>query len=1631
MKQRILQVITSVLLIMTLTMANVLLLCANAISYAVEEASVNKSTNHKNVEFMAYFKDEKGNKVTEMNTYTDSNDLRLYFQVSVKQEGYFNGNIVLNDANFKFKTDILSDAISKIENNVIYLNQIKAGDSKEVEVGIELIKDEQFDLNLISMESKISVEGIYRDSTDKDISIKAQRNVTLNFVSPYTSAEESIVLSQNIITNKILKFNGEDKRVIQIQVKSGLNNNLFPVSKSSIKIQAPKISDKYPEEVLVNSNSALTTNGKKLLQDNWNYNEETGLINVNVENKEENNKVSWIKTGDDEFIVTYIYDKDVEMNNEKTYIESKIELYDLKNTSMGASSEISLDETEKDSIITTNIIQSESSIYKGKLYAGISRDITYKNNIDVNLINVASEINIKEDKQTINDKVVNSTYKTSKINKANLEEILGENGSLSIIDAETGNVITTINKDVQENENGDIVVAYPENVTTITLRLIAPEKIGRLEIETTKSINVINKDLVKNTDNIEQKISAYYVSDNKENVLEGTSSKIDLKETETSVDLEISRTELSAMTANNNVEFRITLKSKEEKNELFKNPVLRLELPEKIQDIKINSVKLVYEDEMKIKKYTLNNKTLEIVLDGEQTKYKEEAIDGAMIIVDANLTTSTKIPSSTEKINLTYSNDKAINYKDGNNIGNITKDINIVSYAGVVTINQIAEYGIEVVNNEGTKNAKLAVSSDTKNVTIEKKIINNKENKISDVKILGVFPTKEAFASNNIDVQVGSISLSGVDATRTKTYYSSNANATEDLDDKNNGWTEQLDNLQNVKKYLVVIDELDVSEEVDLTYQITIPANLEYNETAEEGYNVYYEDTATSVVENTKLDNVRLSTGEGPAVNTSLKAFVGSEEASTVKEGEFISYVITASNTGSEDITDLKLVGKVPENTVYVEKNERQTIYNSNGEDEYEPFIEKEDVKEVEFTVEKLTVGETVTKAYQVKVKDNTDGKTASNSITTKYGEVSKTSNEVSYNIKKGEIQTVVYSVDNDGMLKCGYQYRYVVKITNKSDKEKKNIKVNANVGENLDLVEIYYITEDNKVVSEKENSYINIESIEAGKTIEVTMLVKAKTFTDKEQLDDRVIANVNDGDETYNSNVDDVVIKAINVETTITSNNSSESVKAGDIIEYSIIVKNNGNIQINDMTIQDVISNKTTLSEITKNGEKLSQDAYLIEHDGETGEEIIKISDQLDSDEQNEYKIKVVVNRIPGNKESVEIINNASITVDGVDVNNKNITHILTPESTENPSDDDSGNNGGNSGDSGDNSGDNGDNSGDNQNKDTKSIFGTVWIDENENGNKDSGEELLKGVTVRLLDVKTNTFVKDSNGKEMTATTNENGFYSFDKISSGEYIVIFEYDTSKYVLTQYDKNEENRKDNSKVINKTMSINGTEKTVGATEVIKVSNENISNINMGLRMAKKSDLKLDKYVSKIIIQNSKGTVTNEYNNAVYAKAEIDAKLLNSTTAVVEYTIKITNVGEVDEYARKIADYISKDYKFTSQLNKDWYQSGDVLYNTSLSDEKIKPGESKELKLVVTKQMTENNTGLINNTAKIVESYNDLGLKDNNDNNSNSANLTLSIKTGQVVTTVTLILSTIIIIGTATYIIGKFVLNKRII
>ena len=438
-----------------------------------------------------------------------------------------------------------------------------------------------------------------------------------------------------------------------------------------------------------------------------------------------------------------------------------------------------------------------------------------------------------------------------------------------------------------------------------------------------------------------------------------------------------------------------------------------------------------------------------------------------------------------------------------------------------------------------------------------------------------------------------------------------------------------------------------------------------------------------------------------------------------------------------------------------------------------------------------------------------------------------------------------------------------------------------------------------------------------------------------------------------------------------------------------------------------------------------------------------------MSAEQTKVYTIKTcVVQSLPLFTEVIELNNIASVSVYAVETSSSSVKHLLEPNATQDdidntensddyvPDEDDNTDIDDGTGDNSDNNNQDGDNT--NNNVTYKLISGNAWFDQNEDGKYDEEEQALQGITVRLFNVETNTYQTNSNGEEIKVTTNESGLYTLNA-PKGKYIIIFEYDTNKYTLTSYESEGVSDDVNSKALNKDITIDGNVINVDTTEIINVEDENISYINIGLKERKRYDMKLDKTITRVVVQNSKGTQATEYQDATLAKAEIDSKLLNGTSVVVEYKIKVTNEGEIAGYVRKIADYISADYKFSSELNKDWYQTDSVLYNDSLANEKIEPGESKELTLILTKQMSNNNTGLVNNTAEIVESYNENGLSDADSTEGNrakgeddigSADVILSIKTGQVVATVLVVLTTVAIIGAGTYIIVRKFINKEV-
>ena len=1620
MNQKILKVITVLMLIATLTMANFMLLCADVVSYAVDAINADKSTNNKNVEFVAYLKNERGEKVNSFDAKTNEENLKLYFQIAVKQEGLFNGNIVLNDANFKFKTDFADNSISKIEENKIYLNQINAGETKEIEVGIQLLTDSQFDLGLINKQSKIGIEGIYRDSKQKDISISATKTVEINMVSPYSSAEECINLSQEVITNKVVNYNGEDKRIIQIEVVSGINNNLVPIKSSLIKVQAPKISDKYPE-VLISANKVLATNGKNLTQDNWSYNKETGLITIQIENKVENNKVIWTKNGDDKFVITYIFDKDAKVDGEKISTSSEINLYENTNTVVNASSETQIGKEEKDSVVTTEMVQSEANIYKGKLYAGLSRDITYTTVINSNLTGVVSGINVVEENQKIADKNIATTYKNTIVNKENVLNVLGEDGELTILNNANGTEIARINSGSQTDENGNITVNYDMGISEIKINTTSPKNTGDIKLTTKKTIEKVENNIVKTSTEITSKVVGSVV-ENKENVgILETNSKIGLIETETKAQLQLNKTDFSTMSTNN-VEMRVVLNSRDENNDLYKNPTIRIQLPATVKDVNVKSIQLIDEDELKVTSVKLlDGNVLEIRTQGEQTNYKDKAIEGAILILNMDITLDKKLPSSQEQIVLTCIN--------GEKTVQEQKTVNFVSYAGLVTINRIEDYGIEMINNQGNKETILPINQrtrETRTTTAENEIINNEENQITNVSILGSFPTKDSIEGNNFDMLVSEISIEGIDASRFKTYYSENANATSDLTNKDNGWTENIVDAKTVKKYLVVVDKLDVREGMKIAYNIQLPQDLDYNLTSKQGYGVYY--TNVTAKKQVTTDFITMSTEKGATLDVSLKALRGLEDAKTVREGEIIRYAATISNSGSEDITNAKIIAKVPENTVLIDSDKLSSTEQVEGGEEKNDTIEL-DKADVEFSIDKLAKGESVVKYYEVKVKNGTLGKTIQNSVELQYGDVTKTSNVINLPVEEGQLSISLRNSEETTILKNGYSYGYVLKIKNETDKKINNLALNVNEPDGIKVSKMLYIDGNGDAINVEKSNTLTINELNSKETLTIAIDVVVNMQTDIESKDISLIAKVTADGKDYSSNQLDLKIEneIKGLEMEVTSNNSGSYVRAGDKITYNIVVKNNSGNKINNIKIENILSNEVSLISVKKNDKELSEEEYSLYKDEDYNyQRVITLEeDEIDVGQSINYSIQVEADLSYNDGEVAQIVNETKLKRSFQTIKTVKVEHILKTE--ENKDNDD--NNGGN--------GNNG-NNGNNSSTSSYMLSGTAWIDENENGQKDSNEKLLEGIKVKLLDTKTNEYVKDSNRNVIETTTNSEGFYAFSKVVTGQYLVIFEYDTTAYGITAFEKEGVPSESNSKVIQKTMTIDGKEVKVGTTEKIDLT-KNISGINIGLIPAKKYDMQLDKYVTKITVQNSK-TVSQDYDNEKLAKQEINGKEVNSTTVIVEYTIRVTNKGDVAGYVKKIADYLSSDYKFSSELNKDWYQDGTDVYCTSLANTKINPGESKDVKLTVIKQMNESNVGLVNNTAEIVSSYNELGLTDINstegnkvkgENDMSSADVIIAIKTGEVVATVVLVITTIIILAVAVIVIKRFILNKGII
>lgn len=1616
MVKQILRKTIALFLVMVMTMGNVILIGTNVYA-AFEELEQQKTeSSDKNVSFDTYF--QVGNNRVHGVTLDAKQEAYFNFEVKVGNGFLKDSTISLNNANFEIESieaQSIDGIVKKSTANTIELNQINSNKTVTISAKIKMGHPEYVETNYCQRETTATFVSNYTNIKGKENTINAQINVGISWITN----ELQTSIDSNV--QKYMQFG--NKAVIETKITSTLNENVLPIKNTNIKVTVPKVGENLPEEVRVHAISTKATNGitngESFNADNWNYNSESGELTINVENTaNQEGKVAW-KNGTDEYIVTYIYE------TTETIPAIDIKAQNTITTYTEATAENSIEKTEAIALNGNYVdygITGTEKVSKGYIYANSVYETNYNEKIIANISykDATEGLVFTKDVEaynTDNGKIAADTYyKNTIISKSNFEKILGQEGQIKIFNGET--LLGTIDKNTQPDENGNLVYNYTANYNTIRIETTKPVEEGIINIENNKAIAATSSYNYE-TQKIIRNIETTLIGTSANQEAQTQTAITNLEETTTKAHVEIGTPNLSTVVTNENVEIRAILEADDITDDLYKNPTVRIELPEEVENINVKSANVLFGDGFQISSIGIeSNRILHIALAGEQTQYITDNNKGITVIINADINVRKTATTAEKQIIMNITNEKAISLE---NEGVSATPLNIVAPKGVITLNSAkntltGEAGTS--SGENKKEIELQRKAKEQIVQYTNTVINNNGGTIANLKILGTIPSKGDKYGSTIDTKFASNveSVEGLDIT---VYYSENINATTDLNNAENGWKAEI--TENSKVYLVEVNSaVKQGQELNFTYSVDLGENLEYGVKAISSYKVEYtegtgaenqlasldnanlakyavaeaEQDQTTPTETAEATPVTLSTGEGAILEASLS----NDAAETVDVDDVITYTVKVKNTGSIVAENLKAQIKVPDGSCYVV---REKVDNYNEE-----YVEKED-KTITKEIEKVEPGQTVSISFNLKAKEEKSIEVDADILneTEKYC----TTNTVSIKIEKMDFTVKmeeIYTTDGNGGRNLKQQVNipilYVISINNKNESEKlKNVTAKIKIPENVDYSSTVINDEENpKSVKYDENTRelnIKLDDIEKYSTENQDWMREIYLYVIPNNTDESYIqAEVTGNKKTVLSNKCQVAAIPMKVEVSATANKESGYItEFEDDIIYTIKMKNNSEQEISNIDLEVNLPNEFEYSTSYINGEeKLLKES----NDGKT---LTRIGIDLEPGE--EYEVKIVTNVYIEKKIDNDINLSTKIKIDKLNFS-KEFNYILEKEHNNNPVNPD-----------------NPDNPDDN--KGTYKISGTAWLDANKDATITEAETKIANIPVKALD-------KDGNVKA-TATTAEDGTYTLQGLAKGTYTVIFEYDSSKYMLTEYQKEGTEESKNSKVVDG--NYNG--KKVATTNNITIDNKSIANINIGLIEGSNFDLSLNKKVTQISMANTKTTKTKKYDTQL-AKIDLDYKYINSTKVAVEYEITVTNEGDIPGYASKIVDYLPEGFDFSSELNKDWYTSGKGIETKALEKELINPGESKTVTLILTKSMTENGNGIYSNTAEIAEAYNDYAKEDSDstpgnnqegEDDQSSANVILGLKTGGPITYITLTITIMALVSIAAYEINKRVLK----
>lgn len=1606
------------------------------------------------------------------------------------------------------KSTIVSGTEIEIENVIkatkLYITvQFKPGETLDVTDLYKAIKIEltgkYINVDLEEVEIVLDAEVEVGWSYSKAFEVSS----TYTKVSPF----EVVGTKGTLIENKIVVTrNIEDEKYL-------------PVKQTKVEIEVPELSGKKPIAMEVSASKLKATRGEEINEvvfskENWNYNEETNILNITVDNSDA--KYTY---GEDIYTVTYRYEDYVEENEIELQTKGKVAVEEYSGKENNVITK-EFDEKQKiivnvGELITYSIGTTEEKINKAKINANYNSEeaiyeTEFTSTVNVNILtnDVLKEFKIKDtkefyiDKQNLEFEAQDVKYRKIKFKYDEIAELL-EKGGIIEIKCNSGELLYTLNSElIKSQENCELELKGEITGVEISFQNISVN--GNMTIDFVKAIGKSNfdKSAFSNFEKLESRIKAEVKYEESEISTELPEIKTEkyFENSFTKAEINIEKEALTTTSINENVEIKIELNNHLETSDLYVNPVFEIVFPKYVKNVEVKATNLLYEDELKVKSTVVYKDEdivkMQVALEGVQTKFSTGTLTkGTNIIINTNIELDKYTPKKDDQIRMYYYNEAVTNYESQTKwtvktdiptgILKTTNgfDVEVISYQapnGFVAVNEIENYDGQnsIVGSikQGEETRQVARENAAQVATMNLIAMNNTGNHCTDVALLGRIPNKEATdvktgenLGNNVDTAIMTGIVEDVsNPISADIYYSSNPKATKDLSDGRNAWTQRPEDISQMKSFLIVpTGTVNEGTVFKYTYNFLIPENLPYEAKMYGSFGAFYNNYTDIAVmyETTVADKVGLITEAGPKVEAVMSVNIG--DGAEILEERMMKYTITVKNTGSVDLTDIIIEDKIPNFT-------RKCVPASNldtGDNGYEttnavietwnvPILAAGEIVEKTLLVRTTTLPDTFEEYCTVMgyIENDENGRYkykangekeyiseipeniyAENKATIKVGNLAT---EIETNTIKNLIKHANFNIETrtykqKEILSTNEKFSYVVTVGNISLEPLNNVVIETALPKEIEFIGL----ENAEEYTYELDKETNILKIKVG-TLEVQDIARPyinckitnmKNVATK-NISNQIVVYADNNIKEYGTRVEDKVIGAL---LNVTQDTSVDKALEYEPFNIVVNVKNTGEKESDKVNFKVIVPEELEIISVSEEGNKqivtdiisnvVTGETNSIDFNGNSAL-VIKVRSKLLSD--NEPSKKVVVNAevseaYIGNLHveplEIEIVQNPdnpktdeeiaeeekNNTSDNPEANDSYLDDIKkeqeenteinngedeTTDNDDNNSNKDVNNENSNDEENGDEEksdeeNENTEDNTDNQNEEVKNvkIIGQVWIDKDKNGIREDSEELLSKVKVTL----------QRHGATVKAvTTDSTGTYRFEDLSAGEYSVLFEYDSEKYLATTYKKAD---------VDDTVNSDAIELTEGTavTNNFEIQSGELV-LDFGLQEKDSFNFASHKYITKAIVTTKNKTTEHEYNSLDLAKLEIKSKELKNTSITFEYKIIVENIGNVPGHAETVVDYMPTDLEFVQSKNPDWEINTDGnLYNKTLKEVELQPGEKRELTLYLNKVMTNDNTGVISNKVAILGLNSEKDSTEDVQGNESTQEIIVTVSTGRTV------------------------------